>query len=275
MQKSARDTILSNRLSEADQKAVLDRLDARESDKTAKNRRGGPRLSYRRPQIVARISQPGGTQTSCYVATRDLSDGGAAFIYNGFLYKNTLVELLLPRLGGDDKVAGLVTHCALLHKMVHLVGLKFTSKIYAPLYLNPRELGDAPQAEAIDRSTLRGTLVHLAPADVDGLLLEHFLKGTNVRVICTRDTGDTLKAIEGQPVHGVLLSAPLAKPAEAIIPQLRAAGFGGPAALIMPEPHKASMLLERLGVVVIAKPFDPALMLTLLAQWLTPLRASA
>jgi hypothetical protein len=84
MSRPQRDSIQASRLNDAERKAMLDRLDAADAENPAKNRRGSTRLQYRRNSIAAHIHHPGGSTAACYVATRNLSDGGASFLYNGF-----------------------------------------------------------------------------------------------------------------------------------------------------------------------------------------------
>ena len=256
---------------------MLDRLDAADAENPAKNRRGSARLQYRRNSIAAHIHHPGGSTAACYVATRNLSDGGASFLYNGFLYKGTRVELVLPRLGGDDRITGTVTHCALLHRMYHLVGLKFALKVYARMYLNPSEWGETVETPQVDRDTLAGTLLHLAPADLDHALLGHFLKGTRITAVRARTAAEAVGVLRQQPVHGLICDTPLPQHIESMLTTFRAAGYAGPVAVLTPDARPAvTKAMESAGVTaVLGKPFDGQLLLTLLTTWLHRAKAAA
>jgi hypothetical protein len=149
MAKPSHSLIQTNRLSDADQKVLLDRLDATDALNPHKNRRRAPRIPYRKNNVTIRIHHPGGSTAASYVSTRNLSDGGISFLYHGFLYKGTHVEVVLTRLtGGEDVHAGVVQHCALVQRMYHLIGVQFTIKIAPELYLrDPSEQGKAVAAD--------------------------------------------------------------------------------------------------------------------------------
>ncbi|HEX8341485.1 MAG TPA: response regulator [Tepidisphaeraceae bacterium] len=276
MARPPRDPIHASRLSDIERQTMLDRLDAADADNPAKNRRGVPRLPYRRNSIAAHIHHPGGSTSACYVATRNLSDGGVSFLYNGFLYKNTKVEVVLPRLGGDDTIAGTVTHCALVHRMYHLVGVKFAEKVFAKVYLTPSEWGDTVDTTPVDHASLRGTLLHLTSVDLDHMMLGHFLKGTAITAVRAKSVAEAAAILRQRPVQCVVCEMPLPLPIESALGQLRQAGYGGPIAVLNPDDRPAvTKAIQTAGATaVLAKPFDGPMLLTLLVTWLQNAKAA-
>ena len=99
------------------------------------------RIPFRRSDVACRIYHPGGSMTTASVATRNLSAGGTSFLYHGFLHKNTKIELVLARRqGSEDVIAGTVTHCQHLVRTYHQIGMKFATKVFPKLYLDPNDM---------------------------------------------------------------------------------------------------------------------------------------
>ncbi|MBC7782707.1 MAG: PilZ domain-containing protein [Burkholderiales bacterium] len=142
MNRTSSDKVRSSRISDVDRLQILDRLDVQDRSNPARNKRTGQRVVYRKNDVAVRVYHPGGSATSCLVATRNLSSGGASFLYEGFLHRGTRVEIvLLRRVGGHDVARGVVTHCELIARNAHLVGVKFETRIFPKIYLDPEEWG--------------------------------------------------------------------------------------------------------------------------------------
>ena len=198
--------IRSARISEAELRGILDRLDAGDADNPARNRRGTPRVAFRKIEVLCRIFHPGGSMTSTLVATRNLSAGGASFLYPGFLHKNTKIELVLGRRqGGEDVVSGTITHCQLVKGSLHLMGVRFVTKVFPKLYLDPSEWNELGDGATVDAAKLSGVVVHLDPQEMDRLLLRHFVSGTKIDLVsvATLDGVHSLAASDLTIVTGV------------------------------------------------------------------------
>jgi len=259
----------SSRIPDAERQAILDRLDAADAENPAKQRRGLPRVGYRKSDVNVRIYHPGGTSTACVVATRNLSEGGISFLYNGYLHGKTKVEVVLQRrLGGQDMIAGTVQHCALIHRTIHLVGIKFASKIFPKLYLDPADWAALGETTAVNPQTLQGTVLHLDDEELDRVLLGHFLKGTKLGLLSAATLEEAKALLAKNPVDCLLLDLNMKETTgEKAVPLLREAGYTGPIAALTAETDATRLkAIQGAGVVaVLGKPYDAASLLSLIS----------
>ncbi len=268
-----RENIRPSRISDAERQAMLDNLDALEEKNPAKNKRGMPRVAFRKNEIAVRIHHPGGSASASYVTTRNLSAGGMSFLYHGFLHKNTKVEIVLRRrLGGDDVIRGIVQHCALVNRTYHLIGTKFDQKIFPKLYLDPSEWGELDDATTVDRATLQGNVLHLDDQEMDRLLMQHFLKGTKINLISVGTTDEAMARIKEGGIDCVLCDLILMDGADELaVSRLRKGGYTGPIALVTAETSapRIKQATDAGASAVLSKPFDASKLTSLLATWLS------
>ncbi len=251
---------------------MLDRLDAMEINNPSKNKRSVPRIAYRKNDIAVRIYHPGGSMSASFVGTRNLSAGGVSFLYHGFLHRNTKVEIVLHRrVGLDDLIRGTVQHCALVDKQFHLIGVRFDHKILPKLYLDPSEWGDLDDGSSVDRSRLEGTVLHLDDQEIERMLVAHFLKGTQIKLISVSNVNEALKHLKGEPIGCVLCDLLMeGVGGEKAIAMFREAGYAGPIGLVTAETNsdRVKRATDAGATAVLSKPFDAGKLASLLAAWL-------
>jgi len=111
---------------------ILDRLDAETTNKAGSSfKREKTRYSYRKKGVVFHLQQPGSNSSSPYLApTRNLSEGGIAFLHGGFVHVGTRCAIqLIPTHGTWNNVVGTVMACNYLENNVHEVHVKFDHTI--------------------------------------------------------------------------------------------------------------------------------------------------
>ncbi len=128
------------RLSEADRKEILDKLDqaqevASDKDHLAINRRVDPRYPYRLSDIPIVVQQPGGVITRLKVSPRNLSAGGIAFLHGGYLYAGShcTIQLSAPKIK-PIAVCGEIVNCRHVDGILHEVCVKFDMPIEPGLF---------------------------------------------------------------------------------------------------------------------------------------------
>lgn len=265
------DITRSQRISPQERKAILDKLDAADAENPAKNRRSMARVPYR-TEVVCRIYHPGGSATASVVATRNISAGGVSFLYNGFLHKNTKVELVLVRRhGGEDIVPGIVTHCLHINRSIHQMGVRFNNKIYPKLYLDPSEWTDLSDGPPVDPSTIAGVVLHLDGQEIDRLLLRHNLAATKIDLVSTSTLEEAATAIKAKQIEVVLMDIMIGDmPAPKVIAAIREAGFNGPIAMLTSETAAATLKAATSAgaAAILGKPYDAQKLLGVLGGWL-------
>lgn len=251
---------------------MLDRLDAAEADNPTKNKRTMPRVPFRKNDVAIRVYHPGGSVTTSLVTTRNLSAGGISFIYHGFLYKGTRVEIMLKRrLGGDDLISGVVTHSALISRVYHLIGVRFDDKIFPKLYLDPNEWGILDDSAPIDPASLSGTVLHLDDQQIDRALLTHFLKGTRIKLVNASSLEEAIEITKKQPADCILCDLDFSREIpEVVVGALHRVNFNGPITILTAEtsPSKLKALRDAGADAVLNKPYDAQRLISLLSTWL-------
>ncbi len=259
-------------MSEVERKTILDRLDAADQNNPAKNKRHGSRITFRKNDVLVRVIHPGGSATSCMVSTRNLSSGGTSFLYEGFLYKGTKIEMVLKRrLGGEDTIRGSVQHCQLISRNAHLVGMKFEAPIFPKMFVDPSEWGELEEDVNVDPATLLGTVLHLDDQNIDRLLITHYLKSTKITLISTSTIGEASAKLKENEVDVVLCDLNLEDgKGEDAIKRMRAEGFVGQIALVTSETSAARLKEAQVAgaSAVLSKPFEATRLISLLATWI-------
>lgn len=265
------DIARSQRMTLQERKAILDRLDAADAENPAKNRRAMARVPYR-TELACRIFHPGGSMTTSNIATRNLSAGGTSFLYQGFLHKNTKVELILIRRhGGEDVVAGTVTHCQHVGGAFHQVGVKFAAKIYPKLYLDPSNWTDLGDGAPVEPEKIAGTVLHVDAQEIDRLLLKHNLAATKIDLLSVATADEAVKMVQSRSVDCVLCDISVGDAtAETILTSMKQAGFAGTFAVLTAEttPTVLKAATAAGAAAVLGKPYDVQKLMSALGGWL-------
>lgn len=267
------DNLRTPRTPNTELQAILDRLDQMEHQNPSKNKRVSARVCFRKHDVSVRIHHPGGSITSNLVVTRNLSAGGLSFIYPGFLHVGTRIEIRLKRrFASDDLIQGTVQYCQLVDKRFHQVGVKFDKPINPKIYLDPSEWGELDDIALVDREQLCGTVLHLDDQEIERMLVQHYLKGTKVRLISCANIPQAREDVLKNRVDCILCDLVMdGGGGERAIEVFRQEGFVGPIALVTGEtnPDRIKKANDAGASALLAKPFSADKLVSLLAAWLT------
>ena len=180
-----------------DQRALdelLDQLDDNVSD--AARNRDFIRWPFRQESIRVRISQASGTNAELEVACRNLSCGGASILHSSYIHPGSKIVLCLPLPdGGIDSVQGTICRCNHVRGVIHEIGIKIANKLDVRRYLPEDGVTHHFSLEKVDPDTLQGTVVHLDDSPMDRRLVQHYLRGTQVRLRQTDDAEEAVRWI--------------------------------------------------------------------------------
>ena len=134
------DAINRVRISESMRVDLLNRMDSHGNEDMASlaqnNRRADPRFEFRKSDTPAEIHHPGGSVTRVLVCMRNLSAGGAAFIYGGFLHPGSLVVLSLRSSDqSNQNLVGSVVGCRHVEGPYHEIRMTFEDRIDPRRYI--------------------------------------------------------------------------------------------------------------------------------------------
>lgn len=269
---SSFDSSRHTKVSNAELQAILDRLDQTEQQNPSKNKRTSTRISFRKNDVLVRVHHPGGSITSNVVFTRNLSAGGLSLIYPGFLHVGTKVEIRLKRrFASDDLIRGTVQYCQLVDKRFHQIGVKFDKPINPKIYLDPSEWGELEDLAPVEREQLCGTVLHLDDQEIERMLVQHYLKGTRVRLISCANIPQAREAVLKNKVDCILCDLVMdGGGGEKAIETFRQEGFVGPIALVTAstDPDRIKKANDAGASALLAKPFGAEKLASLLAAWL-------
>lgn len=184
--------------------SLLDELDAGSEGPDASKRRGYVRWPFRRTSIRVLLIQGDSMESELSMACRNLSRGGASLLHRSFLHTGSKVRLYLPDprgIGGggggagvgEQSIEGTVCRCRHVRGVVHEIGVRFEQEIDARAFLPAEGLANHFSLERVDPEMLRGTIVHVDDSPMDRRLIQHFLRGSQVRL---RQTDDGEEAIQ-------------------------------------------------------------------------------
>jgi len=233
------------------------KLDAEEAANTV-NRRRHTRYPYR-SVVTIELTHPGGGTVQKAVECRDLSAGGVAFLYNGFVYPGTACSVtLLRRLGGKDIYKGKVTNCRHVQGTVHIIGVSFREQIFPKQYVDPNFWQHAE--ETICMQDLSGNLLLLDDRGIDHLHVQKSLRETPIKLIVEKDVQKFIERAKQPDITAVMTELTLtgSMQGEQLIVKLREADYTHPIIVITAESRPARLIACRTAgaTTVIHKPFS-------------------
>lgn len=272
MSTSAPETKQAGPMSDAHLKIVLDWLTKLEGVKPSKCRRSAPRIAYHRTNIAARITQPGGGTADCILASINISAGGMALVRRGFLHVGTECRVVLRKhLGGTEIAQGRVVWCRQAVGNLHIMGIKFAHALFVKHFLDPSEYGELISETPTAPTDISGHVMLVDDQEMDRLLFSHHLRQTSCQVSLAKDAEDALQKLQENSIDVILCDLNLgANPGEDAIAAFRAANFRGVIVALTSENDLLRLKkAQKAGAKeVLAKPYEPAKLLSQLAGWM-------
>lgn len=175
---------------------LLDELDDAPGTAEAARKRDFIRWPFRQTSIAMRVAQARGIETELEVACRNLSCGGASVLHSSYLHPGSRVTMRLPLPAGEFKSAeGVICRCQHVRGVVHEIGIKFTRPVEARDFLPSDGQTHHFSLEKVDPEKLQGTVVHLDDSPMDRRLVQHYLRGTQLRLRQTEDADEAIRWI--------------------------------------------------------------------------------
>lgn len=170
--------------------AIAQLFDPYHGSKEASKRREFVRWGFRNVSIPMQVVHPGGSRVTFRVACYNLSAGGMGVLHSTFMYPGSTCKVSLPHpKKGDTWVTAKVARCRHVHRMIHDVGIRFDEAIDAREYLTEDASGASRYAlEHVRPESLQGTLVYIEELEPEHMLLQHYLRGTSLRLRVARSS---------------------------------------------------------------------------------------
>jgi CheY-like chemotaxis protein len=259
-------------LDQTERSKLLCRLDDGPAALPEHDRRRWKRWEYRVSDIAVIVSHPGGGAGRFLVCTRNLSNGGLSFIHGGYIHPGSECRVVLPRRDEPPlAVPGVVVHCRHLESSHHEIGVQFLEEVDATALLTSTGYaGLGGSTESVELPTLEGEALVVDQSTADQRLLTHHLSATGLGLMMVDTPGQALDAVRRQDFALVLCDLNLELDAVRMIEQMRGAGFKGPIVVITAEQRVERLVKARDAGAneIIGKPYNPAYLASLLAEWL-------
>ncbi|MCW5767800.1 MAG: response regulator [Phycisphaeraceae bacterium] len=251
---------------------LLDELDERSGASDASKRRDFVRWPFRQTSIRMHITQARGMSSDLEVACRNLSCGGASVLHSSYVHLGSKVRLVLPNpTGGTNSIEGTVCRCQHVRGVIHEIGIKFAKRIEARDYLRTDGQSNRFSLERVDPDRLQGTVVHIDDSPMDRRLVQHYLRGTQLRLRQTDDADEALRWLnEGCDLALVDADLGPGRPdGIAFLKRARAGGFSSPTVLLAADIDASRAASnESLAEATLSKPLAQDVLLRAIAEYL-------
>lgn len=251
---------------------LLDELDDRSGASDASKRRHFVRWPFRQTSIRMHVTQALGMSSDLEVACRNLSCGGASVLHSSYLHLGSKVRLMLPSPAGvESAIEGTVCRCQHVRGVIHEIGIKFARRIEARDYLRADNRVNRFSLERVDPDRLQGTVVHIDDSPMDRRLVQHYLRGTQLRLRQTDDADEALRWLnEGCDLALVDADLGPGRPdGIAFLRRARGAGFTAPMVLLAADIDVSAALPgDAQAEATLGKPLSQDLLLRAIAEYL-------
>ncbi len=261
------------RLNASQRSKLLCRLDESPTTLRPSERRREQRWEYRMSDVAVIVQHPGGGSGRFLVCSRNLSAGGMAFIHGGYIHPGSGCRVGLTRWDRRPlAVPGVIAHCRHLEGQLHEVGIRFAQPINPMIFIEPPESDEVGLGNpALELPKLAGRILVVDPSPADRRLISHDLAATGAGFIAVASTVAALDAVRRHSFDVVLCEISLeGGDAVRMIKRMRRFGFRGPILLVTAESdvQRLTDAREAGANEIIGKPWSPAYLGALLAEWL-------
>lgn len=233
------------------------------------------RWNYRPQGVEMRVNQSGGggvsSSSTVKVACRNLSRGGMSLIHGSFIHTGSSVTVFLRnREQSMVPIAGTVIRCRHVKGMVHELGIKFHTPIDTREFVHRDPFSDCFSLERVDPAELTGCVVSVDDNPMDQKLVQHYLRGTQIRLRAAA-TKDEAMALITEGCDLVICDFDLGDHTLLdILKEMRGMGLQTPVIAATADTSALSRdrLLEAQASAFVAKPLSQSLLLRAIAEFL-------
>ncbi|MCA9298512.1 MAG: response regulator [Phycisphaerales bacterium] len=183
-------------MQESDLRALFDELDEQAA---GSKRRDYVRWPFREESVLLRIRQgkDGGSEATLKVACRNLSCGGMSVVHNAYVHSGSKVTVALPLPQEEYEIVnGTVSRCTHVRGTIHEVGIKFDKPITARDFVEADPFSDCFSLENVDPQDLKGRVLYIDSSPMNQRLVQHYLRGTELRFRSATEKGEGLAMAE-------------------------------------------------------------------------------
>jgi len=214
--------------------SLLDTLDRQCGG--AEGMRTHVRRRFRKRTLALRVQHGAGSSSTLRVVCRNISSTGLSVLHNSYLHPGArCATVLRHRERGPTVVFGRIVRCQHRGGVIHELGVKFDEPLEVTAYVTLDPRGDVFSLERVDPEQLDGCVVYLEESELDQRLVQHFLRGTRVRLRATSDP-ERAVVMAGEGCDLLMLTSRLSSGAgwEEVADTVRDSGCGAPVIVIRP-----------------------------------------
>ena len=180
-------------------------------------KRKSTRFGLEGQRFTVTIMHPGGSLTASECVLIDVSEGGAGFLYPGFVHNQSSCVAHLHSIDGNEiQIAGSAVWCRFVSRTVHAIGVKWDEPIEVRQFVSNRDwLEQVANSDEIKQAKLTGTIVLVGFDEIEVDLIRVFLEHEDVQIEAVEATGAAHDRLAGGGVDAVLVEADIAEEARA------------------------------------------------------------
>lgn len=260
----------------ADLERLLAELDGPPgAENSAAKKRDFVRWQFRVDGVQMRVEQSGGggvsSNATVTVACRNLSRGGISILHGAYIHPGSAVTIyLLNHDRSPTPVPGSIIRCRHVRGMVHELGIKFSLPIDTKEFVKRDPFSDCFSLEHVDPAELAGCVVAIDDSPMDQKLVQHYLRGTQIRLRLAATKAEAMPLItEGCDL--VLCDFDLGDSTLLdVVGEMRSMGISTPVIAVTADTSALTRdrLVDVEASAFISKPISQALLLRALAEFL-------
>ncbi|MEX0655008.1 MAG: response regulator [Phycisphaeraceae bacterium] len=233
------------RLSHAERRDLLDRLEREADAQKYLEMRGDQRINFeRRSGVVMKLYHPGGSSINYLIRPRNISRTGIAFLHGNYVHIDSRCGLLLKTVHGQAKlIHGKVVWCRHVVHRVHEVGAQFEDPIVLSAFVDSLVRADMVDGDDASHElpSLHGRLLYVEDSVDDRDLLQFHMSQLGVQLDTLPDAVEAIGHLQNQPADLTLANVCLPGMTGLEMTQmLRAEGYNRPIVLLTANPNRPS-----------------------------------
>lgn len=168
-----------------------------DTNNSADERRTYRRFNFRTSQIIVNITHPGGGTSTVAAGTRNLSSGGLAFVYWGFLHNDTGCEIIMKTQGGQTQTSyGKVVSCRHVSGTHHLIGVQFDTLIDPWLFFREKTSSKTSAKQFTVDKDFKARVLYIAGAASDHEMASACLAGTHFELTVAAEMQNVVEQLK-------------------------------------------------------------------------------
>jgi hypothetical protein len=221
-------------------------------------RRTSPRFEVGGRPASLSVVHPGGSIAAAECLLMDISGGGAALLYPGFLHEGSECVLHAVNLEGESvMIPARVVWCRFVGRSIHTIGLEWEEPIDPRIFVPSKDwLEQMSQSGAQVKTEISGRMLAVGVGEIESELLRMYLAETSLELVFAGFSGAALDEVRRQAFDIMLVDGEGGEQeSRDLVARLRGEGFREPILVVQEVRGGVEPQFEK-GTLLLPKPYD-------------------